>query len=141
MPVVREALSLPKVLSARASVADVARLMAEARIGMVPLVDEDRLVGVITDRDLVLRVVAAGRDPETTLAAEIATTPVISVDAESDLVEAIRLIEDNQVRRLPVRDHGRVVGVISASDIARFAPRANPHDVVHTPSEPERVNE
>ncbi len=141
MSVVREALSPPKVLSARASVADVARLMAEARIGMVPLVDEDRLVGVITDRDLVLRVVAAGRDPETTAAADVATTPVISVDAGSDLVEAIRLIEDNQVRRLPVRDHGRVVGVISASDIARFAPRANPHDVVRTPSAAEPVGE
>ncbi len=102
--------------------ADAARLMKQMDIGPVPVVTDQqskKLVGIITDRDLALRVVAEGRDPNRTRLEDIMTQPVAECSPDDDLEQAIQAMEARQVRRLPVTDDsGRIVGIISLADIA-----------------------
>jgi CBS domain-containing protein len=102
------------------SIVDAAKLMRGEDSGIAPIVDGDRLVGVITDRDIAVRVVAEGRDPVTTLVEEVASTNLITVDPQQDLDEALRLIRQHHVRRLPVvEEDGRLIGIVVESDVAR----------------------
>ena len=117
--------SNPRTISAEASVADAARLMKEEDVGLAPVVEGDRLVGTVTDRDITVRVVAEGRDPQGTSVREIASTDLVTVDPQQDLDEALRLMASHQVRRLPVvEEDGRLVGVLAQADVAR---EAEPH--------------
>jgi len=110
----------PSSIEATQTVADAARLMRDEDVGMTPVVDGGRLVGSLTDRDIAIRVVAEGRDPQSTSVQEIASTGLVTLDPEQDLDEAIRLMSEHQVRRLPVvEDDGRLVGVVAQADIAR----------------------
>ena len=120
---VREAMtSNPMTIEPGRPVADAARIMKDADTGIVPVVDGDRLVGTITDRDIAIRVVAEGKDPQATKVDEVATREIVTVDPEQDLDEALRLMSQHQVRRLPVTEEdGRLVGMISQADIARVA--------------------
>jgi CBS domain protein len=97
-------------------------MMRDEDVGLAPIVEGDRLVGTLTDRDIAIRVVAEGRDPESTLVKDVATSDVVTVDPGQDLDEALRLMAEHQVRRLPVvEDDGRVVGVVAQADVARQA--------------------
>jgi CBS domain-containing protein len=100
-----------------------ARRMAQYDCGAIPVVERDgTLVGMITDRDIVLRVVALGIDPETCLVGECMTTETVACSEERRISECIDLMARFQIRRLPVVNHlGIVVGVLSQSDLARFA--------------------
>jgi len=110
----------PSSIEATQTVADAARLMRDEDVGMTPVVDGGRLVGTLTDRDIAIRVVAEGRDPQSTSVQEIASTGLVTLDPEQDLDEAIRLMSEHQVRRLPVvEEDGRLVGVVAQADIAR----------------------
>lgn len=110
----------PRSIEARQTVADAARLMRDEDVGMTPVLEEGRLVGTVTDRDIAIRVVAEGRDPQATSVREIASTDLVTLDPEQDLDEAIRLMSEHQVRRLPVvEEDGRLVGVVAQADIAR----------------------
>src|SRR5690606_11199187 len=80
---------------------------------------DDRLHGIITDRDIVVKCIATGGDPRTTTAMQLAQEKVVWVDANADENEALRLMEQHQIRRLPVIDNGRLVGIISTADVAR----------------------
>lgn len=97
-----------------------AQLMKSEDVGPIPVVgDNDKLVGIITDRDIVLKVVAEGRDPKTTKLADVMSTDLITCKVDGDIDETLDLMEDNQVRRIPVVDaSGRLVGIISQADIA-----------------------
>lgn len=97
---------------------DVARIMEEADCGFVPVVDGGRVAGVITDRDIVLRAVARGRDTRTTTARECMTSPAVTVGPDTDAHAAADLMADKQIRRLCVVDGGRLVGVVALGDLA-----------------------
>jgi CBS domain-containing protein len=91
-------------------------------VGLTPIVEGDRLVGALTDRDIVTRVVAEGRDPQSVPVREVASTDLVTIDPQQDLDEALRLMASNQVRRLPVvAEDGRLVGVLAQADVAREA--------------------
>ena len=112
----------PCSIDADKSVAYAAKMMKQEDVGLAPIVEGDRLVGTLTDRDIATRVVAEGRDPETTTAREVASKDVVTVDPQQDLDEALRLMSQHQVRRLPVvEEDGRLVGVLAQADVARDA--------------------
>ena len=112
--------SNPRTLAADRPVADAAKLMRDEDVGLVPVVEGDRLVGTLTDRDIAIRVVADGRDPESTSVREVASTDLVTIDPEQDLDEALRLMAQHQVRRIPVvEEDGRLVGVVAQADVAR----------------------
>lgn len=110
----------PCSIDADKSVAYAARMMRDEDVGLAPIVEGNRLVGTLTDRDIAIRVVAEGRDPESTTAREVASTDVITVDPQQQLDEALRLMAQHQVRRLPVvEEDGRLVGIVAQADVAR----------------------
>jgi CBS domain-containing protein len=97
---------------------EAARLMKTEDTGIIPIVDGERLVGVITDRDLALQIVGEGRDAGTAVG-EIASKDLVTVDPQQGLEEAARLMAEHQVRRLPVcEEDGRLVGILSQKDVA-----------------------
>ena len=106
----------PKTVSSDATVVEAARENGE----LLGHVDGDRLVGTVTDRDIAIRVVAEERDPNTTTVRETASTDLVTIDPEQDLDEALRLMAQHQVRRLPVvEEDGRLVGIVAQADVAR----------------------
>ena len=110
----------PCSIDADKSVAYAAKMMRDEDVGLAPIVEGNRLVGTLTDRDIAIRVVAEGRDPESTTAREVASTDVITVDPQQELDEALRLMAQHQVRRLPViEEDGRLVGIVAQADVAR----------------------
>ena len=109
----------PCAIEADKPVAHAAKMMKEENVGLAPVVEGDRLVGTLTDRDIVTRVVAEGKDPQTVPVREVASTAVVTIDPQQDLDEALRLMASNQVRRLLVEEDGRLVGVVAQADIAR----------------------
>jgi CBS domain-containing protein len=112
-------------------VAYAAKMMRDEDVGLAPIVEGDRLVGTLTDRDIAIRVVAEGRDPESTLVREVASTDLVTVDPQQGLDEALRLMAEHQVRRLPVvEEDGRLVGVLAQADIARQADDRKTGEVV-----------
>src|SRR5256884_1406054 len=114
--------SNPCSIDSDKSVAYAAKMMRDENVGLAPIVEGDRLVGTVTDRDVTIRVVAEGKDPESTKVKEIASTDLVTVDPQQDLDEALRLMAQHQVRRLPVvENEGRVVGVLAQADIAEEA--------------------
>jgi CBS domain-containing protein len=108
----------PKALSPDRSAGDAAGLMAQFDIGSVPVVDQDAVVGVVTDRDLVVRVVAKRRDPNEVRLDEILTKVVETVSPDAELSDARTQMEQAKVRRLPVVKDDRLVGVLSLGDVA-----------------------
>jgi CBS domain-containing protein len=101
---------------------DAARRLAELNVGAMPICgDDDRLKGMITDRDIVVRAVAVGKDPAQTRVSELAQGDgqTITVGADDSIEEALRTMAEHQVRRLPVIDGKRLVGIIAQADIAR----------------------
>jgi CBS domain-containing protein len=118
---VRDAMtSNPRSIEPSTMVADAAKLMKAEDVGSLPIVEGDQLVGMVTDRDIVIRVVAEGNDPQSTTVGEIASRDLVTVDPEQDLDEALRLMAQHQVRRLPVAEEdGRLVGILAQADVAR----------------------
>src|SRR5437899_437451 len=100
------------------SLAEAADLMKSEDVGSVPVVDEGRLVGIVTDRDIVVRAVAERRDPQAVTVDEVASRELVTVEPAQDLDEALRLMALHQVRRLPVVEDGRLVGMLAQADVA-----------------------
>lgn len=99
---------------------DAARMMRDMDVGSLPICGKDeKLHGMITDRDIVVRCLAEGGDPATTTAASMAQGEVYWVDADSDVDDALAVMEERQVKRLPVIEGHRLVGMISEADITR----------------------
>jgi CBS domain-containing protein len=97
---------------------EAARIMKSEDTGIVPIVEGERLVGVITDRDLTLRILAEDRRPDTPVG-ELASKELVTVDPQQSLDEAARLMAEHQVRRLPVvEEDGRLVGILAQKDLA-----------------------
>ncbi len=110
----------PTTVEPSAKVVDAARAMRQQDVGPVPVVENgDRLAGIVTDRDIVLRVVADGGDPQSTTVGEIMSRDLVTVDPDQPLDEALRLMARHQIRRLPVcEEDGRLVGIVAQADIA-----------------------
>lgn len=101
------------------SVAVAARTLARYNIGMLPVCGGDgRLCGVVTDRDLVTRCIAAGKDPTRTSVRQVMTSNVVSASRDMDTVAAAQLMGRQQIRRLPVLENGRLCGMVSLGDLA-----------------------
>jgi CBS domain-containing protein len=100
-----------------------AQRMRDLDVGALPICgDDDRLHGIITDRDIVTKCIANGADPATTTADQLAQGTPVTVDSAADVGEVLHLMEEHQIRRLPVIDSHRLVGMISEADLARHLP-------------------
>ncbi len=112
----------PTIVGTDTPIEDVARKLREDGIGAALVCEDERLHGVVTDRDIAVEVVARGRDPRTTTAGDIVSgRETVTIGAEDDVDEAVRTMTEHAVRRLPVIDGDRVIGVLSQADIAREA--------------------
>jgi CBS domain-containing protein len=105
-------------------VEQLARLMQKHDIGAIPIGENDRLVGMVTDRDIVCRCIDAGRDPKTTTAREVMTEGITFCLDKHELDDAARIMETKHVRRLPViNGKKRMIGMLSLGDVYHTAPR------------------
>jgi CBS domain-containing protein len=121
----------PRTVKTGDSIVDAAKLMRGEDAGIAPIVDGERLVGVVTDRDIAIRVVAEGKDPTTTKVEEIASENLVTVKPGQDLDDALRLMAQHQVRRIPVVEHdGKLVGIVAQADVARHADAKRTGEVV-----------
>jgi CBS domain-containing protein len=121
----------PCAIDADKPVSYAAKMMRDENVGFAPIVEGDRIVGTVTDRDVAVKVVAEGRDPDSTQVREIASTNLVTVDPQQDLDEALRLMAQNQVRRLPVvEEGGKLVGVVAQADVAQHATDQQTGEVV-----------
>ena len=118
---------------------DAARTMRKGDFGAMPVVDDGRLVGMLTDRDIVVRAVAEGLDPMSARVGDVASPSPVAVAPDQDLDEAMELMAEYRVRRLPVVDGERLVGVVSQADVALEANEKKTGSVVHEISEPSSV--
>ena len=104
------------------TVLDAARKMDELGVGALPICgNDDRLKGMLTDRDIVVKVLAQGKDPATTKSGELGEGKPVTVGADDDLGEVVRTMAQHEVKRVPVIDGHRLVGVISEADLAEHA--------------------
>jgi CBS domain-containing protein len=101
------------------TVLDAAKKLASEDYGALPVCDGDRLRGMITDRDIVVKVLAKGLDPTTTKVIDLVQGEVVTIGADDPVEEAMRTMAEHQVRRLPVIDGDRLVGMVSQADLAR----------------------
>jgi CBS domain-containing protein len=104
------------------SVAELAKAMRDADIGSIPIGQDDRLIGMVTDRDLALRALTDGRDVSALTARDVMTKGIVYCEDDDDIDQAIALMQQKQVRRLPViDDNKRMVGMLSLGDISHSA--------------------
>lgn len=136
---VSEAMTKPaKCCQPTTSLQDVAKLMVEGNCGEIPVASENgEAIGVVTDRDIVCRTLAQGKDPMNLTAEDCMSSNVVTVNQESTIEVAIATMESNMVRRLPVVDgEGKCVGMITQGDIARLAPENEVAELLHQVSQP-----
>ncbi|HZO49564.1 MAG TPA: CBS domain-containing protein [Gaiellaceae bacterium] len=131
----------PRTVTPETSVVEAARLLEQDDVGSLPVVDATGiLVGMITDRDIAVRVVAAGRDPRTTPVGEVASTNVSPAYPDEPLDEALEQMAYRQVRRLPVVDDDRVVGILAQADVVHeVKPKQAGKLVEEISQEPQRL--
>jgi CBS domain-containing protein len=97
--------------------------MRDLDVGALPVCgDDDRLHGIITDRDIVIKCIAAGRDPANVTAGDLAQGKPVTVMSDADVSQVLRAMEEHQIRRLPVIESHRLIGMISEADLARHLP-------------------
>jgi CBS domain-containing protein len=112
----------PRALDPKTPLNKVAEVMETDDVGAVPLVEDDRLVGIVTDRDIVVRAIAKGKDPSGMHALDVSSRELVTVHPDDNLSDALELMARYQVRRVAVTaDDDRLVGVISQADVAREA--------------------
>jgi CBS domain-containing protein len=122
--------SNPTTCEPTSTIVDCAKVMAREDVGPIPVVEGDRLIGLVTDRDIVVRAIAEGRDIQQTKVGDIASKDLITVSPTDDLNRALDVMSKHQVRRVPVVDGDRVVGIISQADVARAADEEQTGEVV-----------
>lgn len=131
------------VISPDAKVIEVAQLMQKHDVGVVPVCEGTNMVGLVTDRDIIVRNIAHGKDPHQTPVKDVMTTQIKSISPEMSLSQAAGIMATQQIRRLPVMEENRLVGMVSLGDLATKAK----YDVelsttlgqISVPSEPEKI--
>jgi CBS domain-containing protein len=127
----------PQTCGPDTPVADAARLMASEDVGSVPIVQGERLIGILTDRDVAVRVVAAGKDAMTLPVGGVASREVVTVEPDQPLEEALKLMASHQIRRVPVVEEGqRLVGILAQADVALAVDESRTGEIVEEISEP-----
>ncbi|ADY56463.1 CBS domain containing protein [Syntrophobotulus glycolicus DSM 8271] len=118
-------MSVSEIMSARifsadqnSSLSDIAKIMKEQDIGAVPVCEGDRLLGIITDRDIIVRAVSEKKDLQKTLARQVMTLDPICIEEKDSISQAADLMAEYQVKRLPVLKSGKLVGIITLGDLA-----------------------
>jgi CBS domain-containing protein len=136
MTIAREIMSRdPRCVGENQTLAEAARLMRELDVGALPICGVDnRLKGMVTDRDIVVKCIAEGGDPQQAKASSLAEGKPVTVGADDDIEVALRTMADHKVRRLPVIDGHDLVGIISQADIARNLPEEKIGDLVEAVS-------
>jgi CBS domain-containing protein len=119
-----------KACEPSATVVDAAKLMAQEDVGPIPIVEGRRLVGIVTDRDIVVKGVAAGKDMTSTTVGDIASRDLVTTTPDADMNEALEVMAVKQVRRLPVVEGDRLVGIVAQADIARMGQDKKTGEVV-----------
>jgi CBS domain-containing protein len=122
----------PRAVTAQMPVREAARLMDEEDVGSLPVVDEaERLIGIVTDRDVAVRVVGRGLNADTTVVGDVASTQVAVLTPDHDLDDALRIMAQEQVRRVPivVREN-QLVGIIAQADVAHAGKEKTTGEVV-----------
>ncbi len=105
------------------TIAAAAKRLAELDVGSMPICGEDdRLKGMLTDRDIVIKVIAQGKDPEQVTAGELGQGKPVTIGADDSAEETLAVMSDHQVRRLPVIDGHKLVGIVTQADVARTQP-------------------
>jgi CBS domain-containing protein len=122
----------PRAVTPQTPLDEVAQVMESDDVGAVPLVEGDRLVGIVTDRDIVVRAIAKGKDPKGMPASEVSSRELVTVHPDDDLSDALELMARHQVRRLAVTDDERLVGVVSQADVALQAKDKKTGEVVES---------
>jgi CBS domain-containing protein len=108
----------PRTIDASDAITDAARVMRDSDIGDVVVMEDGQVSGIVTDRDIVVRAVSEGRDPDSTPVSEVCTTGVETIEPEASVDDALSLMREKDIRRLPVAKNGRPVGIISLGDLA-----------------------
>jgi CBS domain-containing protein len=136
---VRDAMTeSPKGVDPDMPVVEAARMMLADDVGSLPVVQGERLIGMLTDRDITTRVVAEEKDPASITVAGVATRQLVTVTPDAPLEEALRLMAAHQLRRLPVVEgEHRLVGILAQADIALAADEAATGEVVEQISQPD----
>jgi CBS domain-containing protein len=108
----------PRTVDAGDTVVEAARQLRDGDFGSVLVLRDGRVEGIVTDRDIAVRAVAEGRDPESTQVSEIGSTGVATVEPNQSIEEAVQTMREHDIRRLPVVENGRPVGILSLGDLA-----------------------
>lgn len=126
----------PRSVSPGDTIVEAARLMRDEDVGSLPVTDEGTLVGMLTDRDIAVRVIAEGRSPESTTVGEVFSPDPVAADPDQDLDEALHLMARHQVRRLPVVEDDRLVGILAQADVALEEKEKKTGELVESISRP-----
>ena len=126
----------PATVGQDSACGEAATLMKQEDCGSIPVVHDGRLVGIVTDRDIVIRAVAAGKDARTCRVSEVMSADPITVGPDDDLAEAEKVMTDRQVRRLPVVRDGVLVGILVTAQIARAEDQRKTGETMREISEP-----
>jgi CBS domain-containing protein len=120
---VKEAMA-KKVLTigSKSTIAKAAKLMSQRGVGSILVVQKGRPIGILTERDILMKIVGVNRMPSKVMVKDIMSSPVLTIGPNTDIAEATRLMAKNRIRRLPVVSGKRLVGIITASDITMIAP-------------------
>jgi len=138
---VREAMRTDVLTAIKGTnVAKVAKLMAEHGVGSIVVVEGKKPIGILTERDLLMKVVSEDLKPSTVRVGKIMSGPLVTIDPDADIVEAAKIMASNKIRRLPVVKNGRLIGIITSSDITAISPALS--EIVAHPERPteERVD-
>ncbi len=126
----------PVTVEPKATLGEVATLMKQEDCGSLPVVEGGRLVGIVTDRDIVVRGVATGKDPKTQRVSEVMSADPVTIGPENDVGDAEKKMSDRQIRRLPVVEGGKLVGIIVTAQIARAGNERKVGETLKEISEP-----
>lgn len=108
----------PTAMPAMATISDAARAMRDADVGAIVVLNQNQICGIVTDRDIVVRAVAEGRDPARASLGDICSQNLVTLSPSDTVEDAARLMADRAIRRIPVVEDGRPVGIVSLGDLA-----------------------
>jgi len=131
----------PRTVQAQDTIQSAAQLMDELNVGVLPVTEGGRVVGILTDRDIVIRSTSAGQDPRTATVSDAMTGEARSLPPDASVLDAIRVMKEQQLRRVPVVDsRGMLVGMVSLGDLADAGTpeAADALQAISTPAEPDR---
>lgn len=111
------------VINPDTTIKDAAKIMSEQRVGSLVVVENEKLVGIITELDIIWKVVASEVDPKTTLVRDIMTKKVVTISADQTLEDATQLMVENKIKKIPVVENNKIVGIITATDIISIQPK------------------